>query len=491
LFLTVAGDAISLDNVLILAAPLLLLPFLTSREAPRGTRLHIRLTAAVGSYASKVGAPVSASLIAPVMAAGITVLPAGSTLSGTVSSVSRVGLGIRHETAALALNFTEIRLPGGESVPVKAQVIEVDNGRERVVKDGQIRGPRATSSLCYRTSGYVRSMILWSVHAEVAEWAIKTLIVQVPEPEIYYSAGAELTLSLTAPLRLAPDLDPIPAIEGLSKEERADMADQLGTMPYRAYAPVSHRPSDLLNTVFIGSRDQVAAAFVAAGWIEARPASLRTGILGIRAVAEGHAFHSAPMSSLLVNDTEAGMSWEKGLNDVSKRHHIRIWKQSGTWNGQEIWIGAATRDIDFAYMRPGRRLTHRVEENIDQERDKVAYDLQFTSCVESVDWIDRPDGPRAAHNATGDSMSTDGRVAVLLLNDCQTPRLSTETVDQAPLAMRGGGAYRFARREILSLRSDLLRSNMYWRTFEGARLIITALRRWRQQVLEARAQKPV
>jgi len=57
-------------------------------------------------------------------------------------------------------------------------------------------------------------------------------------------------------------------------------------------------------------------------------------------------------------------------------------------------FGAATRDIDFAYLRPGQRLTHRIEQYIDQERDKVAYDLEFTSCVEAADWLDRPDVPR-------------------------------------------------------------------------------------------------
>ena len=462
---------------------------------PPGTQLHIRLTGAVGSFASKVGSPLGASLIAPVAVDGSTVLPAGSVLSGTVTFVSRVGLGIRHETAALGLDFSEIRLPGGQSARLASLVTEVDNGRERVIKDGRIRGPRATSSLCYRTSGYLRSMLLHSmlllsIHAEIAEWAIKTLIVQVPEPEIYYPAGAELTLSLTAPLAVAPSANAILATGRLSEEERADLAGLIASMPDRAYAPVSHRPSDIVNAVFIGSRDRVTAAFAAAGWMEARPASLGADILGIRAVSESQGFLSAPMSSLLVNDAEADMSWEKGLNDMSKRHHIRVWKQGEMSNGEDIWIGAATRDIDFAYLRPGQRVTHRVEQNIDQERDKVAYDLEFTSCVEAADWLDRPDVPRFSQNATGDSLSTDGRVAVLRLNACETPRLSTETLDHSPLAMRGSGMYRFARREILSMRSDLLRCNIYWRSFEGVRLIVIAVRWKHRQMLEARAVKP-
>ena len=92
---------------------MLILPFLlfpmqphVVRHAPAGTEVHIRLTAAVGSYASRAGSPVSAVLIAPVTLEGETVLPAGSVVSGSVKRAASVGLGIRHETAALDLEFS-------------------------------------------------------------------------------------------------------------------------------------------------------------------------------------------------------------------------------------------------------------------------------------------------------------------------------------------------------------------------------------------------
>ena len=51
------------------------------------------------------------------------------------------------------------------------------------------------------------------------------------------------------------------------------------------------------------------------------------------------------MTALLLGGAEADMSWQKGLNDVAKRHHIRIWKQPGLWNGQEVWMAAAPVDM--------------------------------------------------------------------------------------------------------------------------------------------------
>jgi hypothetical protein len=462
---------------------LLSLGSMENRVAPVGTQLHIRLTSTVGSYSSTVGSPVRAVLIAPVIVDGETVIPARSPLAGIVKTVTRVGLGIRHETAGLDLEFRELAGPDGKSAPISARVSEVDNGRERVTQDGRIRGVRATGSLCYRASGYIRTVLLWDEHAELVEWAVRSLIMQLPEPEIYYPAGSELTLTLTQPLRLSGPVEERQTARQLTDAELADLAGLTAAMPHQTYVPASGRSADLTNVVFLGSRDQLVTAFSAAGWTQPRSASLRNRIRWIRAAAELRGYREGPMSPLLLNGADADMSWEKGLNDVAKRHHVRLWR-AGTWRDRELWIGAATRDIDFAYLRPGRKLTHRIEENIDEERDKIAYDLAFTSCANLVDWMERPELPRAARNATGDPIATDTRVAVIGLDDCPAPRLSTETFDLAPVPAHGPKLQRFARREILSARNELLRNNRYWRAYEGTRWLVSYVRQRRRQETE-------
>jgi len=455
---------------------LLAITVLTVRPLPEGTQLHIRLTTTVGSYASTPGSPVSAVLIAPVMLDGETVLLAGSILSGRVKAVTRVGLGLRHETAGLDLEFNQLTPVEGATTPISAQVEEVDNGRERVARDGHIQGVRSTGSLCYRVSGYIRTMLQWEIHAELAEWVIRSLIMELPEPEIYYPAGVELTLTLTQPLVLDALLNPRAAPQ-FTDDQREEVERAVSAMPYRTSAPNSGRSSDFTNVLFIGSHDQIVAAFAAAGWMQPGPPSLRERIGWIRAIAELRGDVYAPMSLLLLNGAEPRMSWQKGLNDVSKRHHIRMWKEDSTWRGREMWIGAATRDINFAYLRRGGMLSHKIEENIDQERDKVAYDLAFTSCGNLLDWTDRAAVPRFARNATGDPIRTDGRMVVIDLNDCRAPRLSTETTDSTPLPEHGDQLQRFARREILSARNELLRTNPYWRSYEASRWIFDFIRR--------------
>jgi hypothetical protein len=463
--------------------PLMLLPvqLLLMKQVPAGTPLHVRLTTAVGSYESKAGMAVRAVVIAPVVVNGETLVPTGSTLSGEVSHVNRVGFGIVHETAALSLDFNKLTLPDGESTSASTRLRQVDNGRERVSRDGSILGVRTTSSISYRASGYIRTALSWEVHARLALWAVRMLVVQVPEPEIYYPAGSELTLALTEPMLAQVQPEPIDT-GALTWQERDDLEQVIANLPDRAYsASGSHRPSDIINIMFVGSREQIQEAFTAAGWTPAKAPTLRSRLKGIRAMAEFGGYMNAPMTTLLVNNAEPDLSWQKGLNDFAKRDHIRIWRQPGTWNGEEIWIGAATRDVDYAYMRPGHMFTHQIEQNVDREREKVAHDLEFTSCTEAVNYWERPAFPRLSFNATGDLMSSDARLAVVRLNACGAQRISNETADpnnpNAPqLRIHGGKWQRFARREILTARNDFYRHNIIWRSYEATRWTVSIIR---------------
>jgi LssY C-terminus len=445
----------------------------------------------VGSFASKPGAPVNGILIAPVIVDGRTLIPPGSLLSGKVKSVTRVGFGVVHERASLGLEFNHFTLPGGEPVPLHAQIAQVDNARERVTPAGLIQGIRSTGSISYRVSGYVRTALLWDVHAEMAEWAIKSLLVQLPEPEIYYPPGTELTLRTTRKLTVITPLDSMFDPVRLQDEDLADLQTLVASMPLRTLDPETNRPSDLTNVLLVGTREEIAQSFRAAGWTEAEPVSIRSRIGCIRAAAEIRGFKSAPMTPLLLDGNSADMSWQKGFNDVAKRHHIRIWKQPGMWYGQELWMGAATRDVDFAYMRPGRPFTHEIDPKVDEERDKVAYDLAFTSCARPLAWAVRQGMPRFTRNATGDPIATDTRMVVLQMNSCPASPTSAEIgqefQDTRLLKARGGKWHRFARREIIITRNDFLRTNIYYRSYEASRWVVNYVRYRKRKASETRA----
>ncbi|HUA84292.1 MAG TPA: LssY C-terminal domain-containing protein [Bryobacteraceae bacterium] len=441
-------------------------------QVPTGAQFHIRLTTPVGSYASKAGDPVDGILIAPVLDDdGQTLFPDGSAVKGRVERVKRVGLGLKHETATLDVVFNQIILPNGATRPLASRVYDVDNGRERVTDDGSILGVRSTATIGYRVSGYIRTMLAWEIHSQIFFWTAKMLLVHVPEPEIYYPAGSELTLALTQPEYSRALREPGGQLTAADDEQ---LRRKVAEMPYRTMSR-SGKPSDLINMIFIGTRQEIEDAFTAAGWTVPSPATLRARFVGARAVVEGLGYPTAPISNQTLNDRPPDLAWQKNLNDVAKRHHVRIWKQSQTWEGREIWVGAATHDVDYAYLRHGSSgVTHRIEQDIDRERDKIAYDLQFTSCTSLVDWWDRPGAPLEARNATGDPMSTDGRLAVVRMNECRAPRLTV--ADAEALPKHGRFLQRLLRREILSVRSDYYRTNLYWRSYEGTRWVVLAVK---------------
>jgi hypothetical protein len=446
---------------------------LSSVEVPKGTVLHVRLVNAVGSFASRPGSPVEAVLIAPVKVGGVTLFPTGSTLTGEVKSVQRVGLGFVHETSALNLEFTSISAPGDAPVTLPTRLAAVDTGREEVLPSGTIQESRRTGSLGNRAAHLIRTFVLWDVHAQIAIWAVKSLVMQVSEPEIFLPPGTELTLTLTEPI----SAQAVPADgdgpQPLTDEERASLAPVIAALPTRTETPVKDRPSDLVNLMFVGSRSEISAAFRAAGWNEARRSTFRSNLSGAFAVVVGRGDRDAPMSPLLINEAPADMAWQKGFNDLSKRHHIRLWKQKTAWDGQEVWIGAATRDIAFAYFRPGRLIAHKVARQVDRERDKIMDDLAFTSCADSTGWWDRPEVPHFVRNATGDAMETDSRLGIVRLNACDSPRQFAAADD---LPAHGKSWQLMLRRQVLNVRSDLLRHSIYWRGYEGMRYLVDAVR---------------
>jgi LssY C-terminus len=447
---------------------------LTNVAVPQGALLRVRLDNSVGSFASRPGSAVRATLIAPLTVDGETAFASGSVVSGTVVAVQRVGLGILHETSSVTIQFSSITSVDGVTARVPARVTAVDTGREEVLASGSIREVRRTASVGNRAAHLIRSVVLSDIHAQAVTLVVKSLLLQVSEPEIYLPAGTELTLALTETIMAQKVLPNADSPRLLSDDERESLAPLVAELPTRTETPVKDRPSDLVNLVFVGSREEISAAFRAAGWTEARKSTARANVAGAFAFLTGHGDMDAPMSKLMINDAPSDMAWQKGSNDLSKRHHIRLWKQEASWDGEEIWIGAATRDIDYAYFRPGRLISHKVARLVDRERDKIMDDLADTNCAEATDWWERPEVPHFVRNATGDAMETDSRLGFVRLNACENPR-PFATADFLPV--HGTIWQLMLRRQILSARSDLIRHNIYWRGYEGVRYLVTAVRR--------------
>ena len=71
-----------------------------------------------------------------------------------------------------------------------------------------------------------------------------------------------------------------------SSEEGEALNRLVDGLPYWSYSKRQPQPMDVVNLVFVGWREEVEAAFAAAGWSGSHPNSMMAGFRVMRAVAE-------------------------------------------------------------------------------------------------------------------------------------------------------------------------------------------------------------
>ena len=122
----------------------------------------------------------------------------GRAVDGVVRSKRKVGWGIRHETAALELEFTRVTVGPDSVVPITARVEEVENAREQV-KNGVIRGVMSSDTFQGRVNSRLIHLPTWNPYSDIGLIIYKATFPIFPEPEIYYPSGTDLSLRTKTP----------------------------------------------------------------------------------------------------------------------------------------------------------------------------------------------------------------------------------------------------------------------------------------------------
>jgi hypothetical protein len=379
----------------------------TSQTAvlPAGSRLQVRLTTAVSTATSRAGDPVSVVLTVDAAASG-PVLPAGTVIRGAVRQATPFTWSASQ--AVLWLDLRELVSGSGPRIPIATRVVAVDNARETVDQDGRVLGitpPREAPS------GAEETVLLAAIAPELYDLSRAAFSLrELERPDIVYGAGTDLVLETLAPARDVP-----------VREPRTDAVPEPGLLslataqPLRTMAGTPARPADVINVVFSATDEELSGAFTAAGWNTAVALSLRADVRTILAVAEDRGYTLGPVSLQSLNGRPPDRVFQKQNNTFDRRHHIRIWRVPQTYQGRPVWAASATHDIAIKFAREERTLTHRVEENIDLERQKVVDDLRFAGVVARYALAGRVGVPAQMTNATGDAMTTDGKLAVLVV----------------------------------------------------------------------------
>jgi hypothetical protein len=178
-------------------------------------------------------------------------------------------------------------------------------------------------------------------------------------------------------------------------------------------------PGDMVNFLILGSEDAMKRVFTTAGWVNVDADVKGTVLHGLIESLSKESYLTMPMSQLYLFGRPQDYGWAHAepISVVKTRNHLRIWKADFTVHGKTVWVGAATHDIGFERDERNNGVTHKIDPDIDLERDYVEKTLASTGLVTEITHF-TPDNPlKEARTATGGSFHSNGQVLILKLDE--------------------------------------------------------------------------
>ncbi len=176
-------------------------------------------------------------------------------------------------------------------------------------------------------------------------------------------------------------------------------------------------PGDMVNFLILGSETAMQNVFTAAGWVKVDSDVENTIVHGLISSLEKQSYLTMPMSQLYLFGRSQDYGWAHAepIDVVRSRNHLRIWQAPFAVNGETLWVGAATHDIGFERDERNNGLTHKIDPDIDLERDYVEKTLCATGLVLQVLHFLPQNPMKEARTATGGSFHSNGQVLILKL----------------------------------------------------------------------------
>ncbi len=176
---------------------------------------------------------------------------------------------------------------------------------------------------------------------------------------------------------------------------------------------------DMVNFLILGSEDAMQRVFTNAGWVKVDADVKATVLHGLIESLSKESYLTMPMSQLYLFGRPQDYGWAHAepISVVRSRNHLRIWKAPFQVGGETLWVGAATHDIGFERDQRNNGVTHKIDPDIDLERDYVEKTLSSTGLVTEITHF-LPEKPmKEAKTATGGTFHSNGQLLILKLDD--------------------------------------------------------------------------
>jgi hypothetical protein len=192
----------------------------------------------------------------------------------------------------------------------------------------------------------------------------------------------------------------------------------LRKIPRRVSDPQG-KPGDMVNTLLVGTQEQVVQVFTRAGWVRVDRSMQDAVMNAVIDSLEKKDYLTMPMSTLYLFDRpqDFGFAHAEPVRVAMSRNHLRVWKSPYQVDGRPLWCVAATHDIGFERDERNNKVTHKIDPAVDGEREYLNDTLSRTGLVIARTHVTPADPLTAASTATGGTFHSDGRILVLVLKD--------------------------------------------------------------------------
>lgn len=178
---------------------------------------------------------------------------------------------------------------------------------------------------------------------------------------------------------------------------------------------------DPINIVLRSNQSELVNAFTSIGWHQADSLSLQSSLKIAYASVFKKTYETAPVSPLFLFGNKQTFAFEKQVEGNPRcRHHIRFWKAPEDWylpGGIKVdWLAAATYDKRVGFSLFTGQITHKIDADIDKEREYVISLLKDAGVINKVEIMKNYTTGYQSRNGGGDYIFTDGSLPIVHLN---------------------------------------------------------------------------
>lgn len=196
--------------------------------------------------------------------------------------------------------------------------------------------------------------------------------------------------------------------------------------------------SDPINVGLFGTKKQVKKAMEKAGWYVADKRTPYNIAKMVYSVIFRKEYPTAPFSHLYLFGRKQDLGFQLPVEDSPHaRHHVRFWMAEPQltqeqqahldfWNRlvhgkkpqpkkQQLWLGAASRDIGIGFIRHNAQFTHSVHPDTDAERDLIVKALKKASTVKKTRNVMVGEAYKLRNRVFRSHLRSDGRLTIVTL----------------------------------------------------------------------------